>query len=67
MNRSFGAGALAPVVIAMLSTSTQASLTFSFDYSLRAVGTGFLAPMQGAARQQALSTAGNLVSDLFGK
>ncbi len=48
------------------SSSSQAAITFSFDYSSNEAGVGFLDTNQGAARQLALTTAGNLFSNLFG-
>ncbi len=46
--------------------AAEASLVFSFDYSSNAAGVGFLDPTYGAARQAALTDAGNRYSALFG-
>ncbi len=45
--------------------SCHAALVFTFDYSGNTPGVGFLDPVTGAARQNALSTAGTLFSNLF--
>jgi len=47
-------------------TASRADLMFTFDYSGNTAGVGFLDPLDGAARQTALTTAGNLFSNLYG-
>ncbi len=50
-----------------LSTFANAQLiTFTFDYSSNTAGVGFLNPISGAARQAALTTAGQKFSTMFG-
>ncbi|MEO8248831.1 MAG: PEP-CTERM sorting domain-containing protein [Burkholderiales bacterium] len=48
------------------ANTANASLAFTFDYSGNTAGVGFLDPVSGAARQTALTTAGNLFSTMFG-
>lgn len=47
-------------------SAAQASLAFTFDYSGNTADVGFLDPLEGTARQTALTTAGSLFSSLFG-
>lgn len=59
--------ALAAATFIFGSVAQAGPITFVFDYSNNAPGVGFLDPTTGAARQQALVTAGMLYSDLFGQ
>ena len=59
--------AVSGFVLIGLAANANAALMFSFDYSQDTPGGGFLAPNTGAARRDALVTAGNLFSNLFGK
>ncbi len=56
----------ASVLAASIAMPAQANLVFNFDYSDNTAGVGFLDATQGAARRDALTTAGNLFSNLFG-
>lgn len=49
-----------------MGSAANASLSFTFDYSNNVAGVGFLDATDGSARQAALTTAGNLFSNLFG-
>ncbi len=51
----------------LLSGATaNAAISFTFDYSGNAAGVGFLDATTGVARQNALTTAGTLFSNMFG-
>jgi hypothetical protein len=58
-------GGLLSVLVAF-GAAAQASISFQFDYSGNTPGVGFLDPVLGAARQQALTDAGNLYASMFG-
>ena len=58
-----GAGVLAGGML--LGATANAAIMFNFDYSGNAPGVGFLDPTTGSARQNALTTAGTLFSNLF--
>ena len=57
-------GALASCLI--FGTPASAAIMFAYDYSENTPGVGFLDATDGAARQAALTTAGNLFSNFFG-
>lgn len=61
---AIASGVLAAGLVA--GTSAQAALNFTYDYSGNTPGVGFFDATNGAARQSALVTAGNLFSNLFG-
>ena len=52
--------------LSALETATNAAIVFTYDYSGNTPGVGFLDPVSGQARRDALVTAGNLFSNLFG-
>ena len=52
-------------ILSVFGTSAKAAITFVFDYSTNTPGIGFLDPVLGPARQTALTTAGNMFSNLF--
>lgn len=56
----------ASVFVALTALPTQANIIFNFDYSSNTANEGFLDAVEGQARRDAMVTAGNLFSDLFG-
>ncbi|WP_166424483.1 PEP-CTERM sorting domain-containing protein [Paraglaciecola sp. 20A4] len=56
----------ASILLTVTAMPSHASLMFNFDYSDNVANVGFLDNTEGAARQSALETAGNLFSNMFG-
>lgn len=54
------------VFLAFTALPSQANIMFDFNYDENIVGVGFLDAINGDMRQQAMTDAGNLYSDLFG-
>ena len=48
-----------------MGSASHAAISFTFDYSGNTAGLGFLDATEGVARQNALTTAGNLFSNYF--
>lgn len=55
----------AALALLSLASLAEAQITFVYDYSGNAPGVGFLDPVNGPARQAALTEAGNRFSTLF--
>lgn len=56
----------ASVFVALTAFPSQANILFNFDYSSNTANEGFLDAAEGQERRDAMTTAGNLFSDLFG-